>query len=581
MVKKFFVLVALAVTLIPAIFTIYEAGGLQQWQGVLPKGTTDSKYYYARVHEVTDGHPFIGNPYAYEHRDAFSPAFFLPDIVSAVPILLGVPFTLAILINIFVWSFIFLMLSFTLLRLLRMPKGWAVLWSVLAYACSYSFMLRPTVMQIVYPAFLLFLVALLKFLYEPLKRHRAVWLSFAAAVTFYTYSYLSYIVLLTFVFLFFWLLFMRRFREFRVLITAGIYTAFLLIPFGIYTLLQMGDPNYFEMFSRIGLVYTHIPSIETFYYGRWVVIGLAVFGLLWAFFPKKEEGNGERNVFWMATGAALLGALFLNVITGVELTLGVHIGRFVIPFMVFLLGVGLYEWYYAKPSNIGANTTSAKYILVALLLAGLSIGVVKNIPRGADFSGFNNRGETIADVQPYASPLWWLEQNVPEQSVIWANESISEYLPIMTRHYPLFTSQAGLHSISSQELENRYLLSRSMSAVTIEDLKRDFGQYAGAGPFELQPLAENQRAWLCKTIARFIGTRECPSYTDPIALRGEDYFKTLMQRFEITKKNQAALLQEFNVTYLIIDRVHDEVGNISLKEAVYDDGRFVIVPVPL
>jgi len=451
--KNFFVLIALVATFVPAFFVVQKVGELEQWQGVLPKGTTDSKYYYARIHEVVDGHPFIGNPYAYEHKDALSPAFFLPDVVSAVPVLLGVPFNIAVLVNVFVWSFIFLMLAFTLLRLLQIQNWWAFSWSIIAYICSYSFMLRPTVMQIVYPVFLLFLIVLLKFLYEPFVRRRIIWLSLTAAVSFYTYTYLAYIVLLTFAFVFIWFLFTHRYKELRALITAGIGTAILLIPFGIYTLLQMGDPNYFETMTRIGLVYTHVPSIEAFFYGRWVAIGLVALGLLWIFFPKKEEGSSARKVFWFATGAGLLSGLFLNVVTGVELTLGVHIGRFIFPWMALVLGAGLYEWYQARPINIGANKIGATYALVAISLVVLSVGVLRSIDRGVDFFGFNNRGETVADVQPYSAPLAWLEANVPEQSVIWANDSIAQYIPIMTRHYTLFAPQTVLHNMSALELQ--------------------------------------------------------------------------------------------------------------------------------
>lgn len=544
--KKLFILIAFIATLAPAVYVIREAGGWQQWQGVLPPGTTDSRYYYGRIHEVVDGHPFVGNPYAYEHRDALSPAFFLPDVISAVPALLGVPFNITVLINIFVWSFVFLLLACTLLRLLRMPQWWAALWSIIAYMCSYSFMLRPTVMQIIYPVFLLFLIALLQFLYEPLARRRAVWLSLAAAVTFYAYTYLSYIVLLTFVFMFFWFLCTRRSKELRALIVTGIYTALLLIPFGMYTLLQMGDPNYFETFNRIGLLYTHIPAIEAYYYGRWVVMGFIVFGFLLAFFPKKEEGDPERKIFWLATGVGLLGGLSLNIITGVELTLGVHIGRFIFVWMALMLGAGLYEWYGARPSSISATIISAKYILVGGILVLLSVGVFANIPRGFGFFNSNNRGDTIADLQAYATPLAWLETNVFEQSVIWTNDSIAQYIPIMTRHYPLFAPQTVLHSMSAHELEDRYLLSRILTTLTIDSLKRDSGLFLGEKPLE-----------------------------------GEDYLGALLQRFATIKKNQAVMLQQFNVKYLLIDRANDDSGSISLKKALYDDGRFVILPLPL
>ena len=249
--KKLFLVTALIATLVPVIFVIQEVGGVENWRGVLPKGTTDSLYYYARIHEVVDGHPLIGNPYAYEHRGTLSPAFFLPDVVSSIPMLLGIPFNIAVVINVFVWGFIFLMLSFTLLRLLQMPKGWSFLFSVLVYVSAYSFMLRPTIMQIVYPVFLAFLIALLKFLYEPNERQRIIWLSLAAALTFYTYTYLSYFALLVFAPIFFWYLFSRQFKELRSLVLSGMLTAILIIPFGIYTLLQMSGPYYLDRKSVV------------------------------------------------------------------------------------------------------------------------------------------------------------------------------------------------------------------------------------------------------------------------------------------------------------------------------------------
>jgi len=574
--KKWFLLLAFIGTLVPTLFVIQEAGGWQHWQGVLPRGTTDSLYYYARIREVVDGHPLIGNPYAYEHRDALSPAFFLPDVVSAAPVVLGVPFNIAMLINMFVWSFAFLFLSFSLLQLARLPARWAAIWSALAYVGAYSFMLRPTVMQIVYPVFVIFLIALLKFLYEPLIRRRIIWLSLAAAFPFYVYSYLSYIVLVIFVFLSFWFLCTRRYSEFRALVSAGIGTAFLLIPFGIYTLMQMSGPYYLEMFRRIGLVYTHLPAIETYYYGRWVVLGLIVLGLLWRFFPRERVDDSERKVFWLASGAGLFVCLFLNVITGVELTLGVHIGRFVMPWMIFITGAALYEWYAAR----GAwPNRRIPYLVVSVLLLALIGGAVRDVSRGLDFFGFNTRGETVADVQAYATPLSWLDEHVPEQSVVWANESISQYLPIMTKQYVLFQLGAGLHALSDDELTDRYLLAHSLGTVTVEDLKRDFERYAGAGASNLQPLAQNHRAWLCRFFARFTDARDCSSYTDGITLRGEAYFDALEQRFKTIQKQRNTFLQQFHVAYLLVDRAHDDTEGISFAHPLYDDGRFSILPI--
>ena len=440
--KKILLLIALLGTLIPAIFTIYIAGGLDNWQGVLPRGTTDSLYYYARIKEVVDGHPLNGNPYVYEYRDTLAPAFFIPDIVSAIPMLIGFPFNMGVLINVFAWSFIFLLLSFKLFQLLRLPRNWSVLWSVILYITAYSFMLRPTIMQLIYPLFLVFLIAFLRFLEEPYSRKRIVWLSIVAASTFYFYTYLSYIVLLSLSFVFFWYLATRRFKELKSLMSVGFFSALLLIPFGIYTWMQMSGPYYFETLTRIGLKYTHLPMPAAYLYGRWVIIGMILAWLV----PVKQK------IFWFS-GTALLAGLFLNVITGVELQLGTHIGRFVILWMVIILCPLSYEWFVLK----NKEQNKYKYAACAVLLLILSIGAGRNVHRGVDFFKFDNRGEKTADIQSYAAPLKWLEENVSEESVIWGNEFLSQYIPIMTRHYPVYFHGAKLHNIPTAELEERRL----------------------------------------------------------------------------------------------------------------------------
>ena len=575
--KKSFVLIALLATLVPVIFVIYQVGGWENWQGVLPRGTTDSRYYYARIHEVADGHPLIGNPYVYENRDAVAPAQFLPDIVSATPMLLGLPFNLGVMVNMFVWSLVFLVLAYKLFRLELMPRRWAILWSVITYVGAYSFVIKPTVMQVVYPVFLVFLIVLLKFLYEPHNRRMQVLLSVVAASSFYTYAYLSYFVLLTLTFTFFWYLFTRRFQELRSLMFSGVLIVLMLVPFGVITLIQMGDPYHLELFRRLGLVYTHIPAIEAFFFGRWIVVGLLALGLLWKFFPKSDEGNSVRKVFWLATGAALFVGLILNVITGVEFTLAIHIGRFVRVWMVLIFAVALYEWYYSRHALLG----SVKYIIITILLFILSLGVISNVYRGLEFFKYNDRGEDVADSQAYALPLKWLDLHEPEESVIWANDAIAQYIPIMTRHYPMFAPQTILHTIGAEDLETRYLLSRSLYNLTIEEVKRDFGLHSGGGPAKEQPLAQNRQAWLCTKAKYLFRDLECPPYTDPLTYQGDEYFEAMIERYGVVKSNRATLLEQFNVKYLIVDRENDSFDQVNLEEAVYDDGRFAIVTLPL
>lgn len=562
--------VALLGALVPAVFVVREAGGLSAWTGVMPRGTTDSLYYYARIREVADGHPFVGNPYAYEHRDALPPAAFIPDMLTALPVVAGVPFDLAMVANVFAWSLIFLVLAYLLLRRLALPPVWAVGWAVLSYASAYSFMLRPTVMQVTYPVFLLFLIALLAFLKAP-RRRTALLLAGAAALAFYTYTFLAYVALIALAALLIFSLARRRLEEFKYLMVAAGASLVLLVPFALYSLLQLRDPHYLATITRIGLVHTRIPAIEAYYYGRWILAGVLAFLLLGRSLRSAADHVPARHLLWIISGAGLLGALMLNVATGAELTLAVHIGRIAIPWLPLALGAGVYAWWQARAPQLRFS-----HLIAGMLLLVLAVGTATGARRGLDFFGFNARGQTVAEVQAYAAPLAWLQANVPQESVVWSNNSLAQHLAVLTRHYPLFFEGVALHVVSDREVEERYLLAHSLAPLSAADLKRDMGLYTGAGAAKLQPLAQNQRADLCRLVVR-IAPRDCPPRTSGVALRGEAYFEDLARRFTDVRRDRDTLLAQYHVAYLLVDRQKDAAWRVpSSWPVVYDDGRFEI-----
>src|SRR3989338_4485083 len=89
-------LFVLAASLIPAV-NVYQAVG-NEWRGV-PPVYTDEDYYYARMREVSDGYPFLGNPYFYEHRTDPAPTFFVTDWLAATPLVLGASLPMTLIFN--------------------------------------------------------------------------------------------------------------------------------------------------------------------------------------------------------------------------------------------------------------------------------------------------------------------------------------------------------------------------------------------------------------------------------------------------------------------------------------------------
>ncbi len=218
--------------------------------------------------------------------------------------------------------------------------------------------------------------------------------------------------------------------------------------------------------------------------------------------------------------------------------------------------------------------------VLSMFVLLLLIGSVNNIPRAIAFFEFDNRGYKIAELQAYGEPLAWLENNLPEESVIWTNESIGSYIPILTKHYTLYQSAAVLHAIPQKELEERYLLWRSLEEVTLDTVQHDFSKYVGAGASADQPAAVNRWVWLCNNLSRFVAVGECPQKTDGLTLRGPEYFEALVRQFDFVKADQDALLDKYSVDYLVIDTLRDALTEqIPESAAVYNDGRFLIFPI--
>ena len=407
--NKIFIVTALIGALIPVFFILNLVGGLEQWNGIMPRGVTDSMYYYARIHEVADGYPLVGNPYLYEHRETYSPAFFLTDIISAVPLFFGLPFDVAIVVNIFFWSFVFMYLARVLLRIFDVGDHFATFWSIFLYLGSYSFILRPVVMQIIFPLFFCFLIAFAVFLFEPHIRKRSVILALVSATTFYFYSYLSFIVFFVLGATGIWSLVRKRMDYVRSLIRVGLYTTVFLIPFFLYSFVQTSNVLYAETLMRIGLVHTRIPAMEALFFGRWVVIGLLAFWALALLFDTAGEKFREKQVFWTTTGIALCIGLFMNVFTGIELTVAIHMGRFVILWTLIALGVVLHEWYVSRTHEKGVSLYM-RHGVVSVLVLLLMFGAVNNIPRALSFFEFNDRG--------YATTLYISSEPVEGESKV-------------------------------------------------------------------------------------------------------------------------------------------------------------------
>lgn len=541
------------------------------------------------MEEVKDGHPFIGNPFFFEHRNEVSPAFFVADWIAAAPLLLGFPLIPTIVLNLFVWALVNTFLYYLFLRILGCSQRWATLGAFVAFLTTYADITRPVSLQVIAPAFTLLGITAVRVLERPLDRLRLIGLALALVYSVYVYTYLTQIALvfLSLVFLFF--LWKKQWREARALFLAGCVAGTLSLPFAWYTYLQVTHPAYWESMARIGLVNTHLFTFNAFVNLFWVSVMLAFWSVLimWSRDEQRKEIRERSFLFFLLTGIALAVVSFSNVVTGKELELAQHIMRFVALWFAFASAAGAC---FFIQSNQWRNIDWKRRIVLACLIclnaAGLlvfanryGIAALKYVLQPVE------QNMSLRDDQSVAPALAWLEKNEAQSKVVWAPQDspINDNVTILTKHYVLFSMGGILAIVTDKEVEERYLLSKALEPVSVSDLEREYKLYAGTGNAVHASKTHNRGVRVCQIFLLNKVGISCGEMTDPISFKGEAYFTDLYAKLNNDiRPNLINELAKFHVSYVVADNVLHPGFESTLQEKiptatrVFSDVRFSI-----
>lgn len=555
-----------------------------KWQGVeTVAGASQGawSYYDARIREiVVNGYPFIGNPYFLEHNNEIAPAFFMADWLAAIPRLLGVSLGWGAIINLLFWSLFFVFLSYGILRELGVSKTISIVGAELSYLQIFYLMVTPVSMQTIFPFYLLFLWAFLFWIKDCASKKRTALLILAATLSFYIYTYLWQIAL-TMLGLagLYWLL-MREKEKVLGLIKALGFIIIFSVPLFIFTYLQITHPYYWDTMRRIGFVSTHMPTAEVFYSGRWVILIV----LLWflSFWWSKElrvsQSYKTAFIFVAISGLSLVIVSASNVITGQELELAQHIVRFILAWAPLALAAFLF--FVKNNLALFKSFSLSKKIIIFVLCLMCFFGLAAYYKGYID--NLSHRRQTIQGIEDSRRPsavLSWLASREKNSVVIWidddSNFSIEGYITAATKHYVLFSIGGVLQLVSSEEVEERYLVSNYFNKLSLEDIKNDFKLYAGSGnavhPYKIY----NRKVVLCRFFRLDKFGYNCGDKTDALMLKGEKYFIDLYDKY--TKEivpNIGYYLKKYKVAYFIKDRrvnKNIDAEKIGLERVYYDD----------
>ena len=538
-------------------------------------------YYEARVREIVNGHPFMGNPYFLEHNNEIAPAFFLADWLAAIPRLLGMSLEGGATVNLLFWSLIFVFLVYGILRGMNVSKTASVVGAGLSYFSVFYMMARPVSMQIVFPFYLFFLLTFLFWIKDTTNKKRSALLVLASIASFYIYTYLWQIVVIILGLTGgYWLIVREKDKVIRLIKMLGFIIIFS-APLFVYTYRQITHPYYWETFRRMGFMTTHMPFAETFYSGRWIILMILVW-LLSFWWSKELRANQPYKtslIFVAISGLSLIIASASNIITGKEIELAGHIVRFVWLWLPLTLVVFLF---FVKNNwmNFKFFSLSKKFIiLILILMCFYGAGIYYK----RSFLMLSRKQQAIQNYidenQRTSAVLEWLENGEKDPVVIWIDDdsqsAIEGYITAATKHYVLFSIGGTLHLVSNQEVEERYLVSNYFNKLSLADLKNDFNLYAGLADAVHLYKTHNRKVILCRFFQLDKLGYDCGEKTDAFTLKGEKYFTDLYDQY--TKEivpNIGRYLKKYHVAYFIKDRRVDkdiDAGKIGMERVYYDD----------
>lgn len=545
------------------------------WQQV-PPVYMDEYIYYAHITEAGTGNILFGNPYLLEHRHDLPLVLFGSNVLAAVPLLAGVPLYVSLVFNFMLWSLVFAGLYYALVRQFNLSQWASAGVALFAYLQSYDQVYRASVRQEVFPFLLLFWIALARFIKNPTRR-TMLWLALAAGASFYIYGFLWQTVVVTLGLLALYALATRQWNLLKRTIIGSALGGLIGAPAFGYTVWATSHAYFWESVNRFGLVNTHVPVAELVWSGGWALFAAALAALL-AWRLRARTGPSVLQallVFVVVTGLALFIMQGSNALTGKLWEIGDHIRRFVIVWLP--LGTALIAWtaYTHRARFAPALRLGASAALVLLLGANVYFAWHHSHP-------FRTPGvlqPTWIEQQSYAPPLRWLQEHEPEPVVVWGSvdDFSTIHVPVLTRHYVLFTEAAQFMLMPSDEVRERYLAARYFDGVTAESLKADMLLHAGrANTFHL-PKTIERKIKICKVFFFWDKARDCGVVPTPQGLMGEKYFEDLAARFaqDITP-NIREYLAKYQVSYVlknIESSPHwrpEELGGVR----VYTDERF-------
>ncbi|MFZ2621013.1 MAG: hypothetical protein WAX37_00685 [Minisyncoccia bacterium] len=450
------VLLALLVGVLSSLPQYIEKSTRENFAGIHAGVVKDTGYYMARTKDVMDGHPYVTNPYIYEHKDGVPVEFWIPDVIIAKPIQwLGISVGTGYIIWTFILTTILSLLSYVVLYLLTKSKPLSLYGVIIIHIGMFGlkFMRLPSP-GLNFIFYLLAFLILILFIQQRRKSYLVLSaIAFGLLFNVYTYYWTFYVVIFA---VFITLAFIFRIKDFPYKKYFLIFGGGLVIgiPYFISMWKSLNLPGHSETLARIGLIHTHFPSgiFPVFVAG----IVIMVFAL---FYYKKIVNISHLSLFLFSGVLSTIIVINQHLITGINLEFSSHylLGNmyWCIITLIYLLSLWLIE----RPDNLRKKVIIGFGVMVVVYG---SFGLSNIIEQQVIFR------ESEVYIQNYKSIFDWLNKNAKPDDVVFTNDEIGDYIPIYTGENVYFEYASVLYYMTNDEVLQRFIINHYFDKFTPE-----------------------------------------------------------------------------------------------------------------
>jgi hypothetical protein len=403
----------------PQIYAINSAGS--GFQGIYKSVANDDVYYRVRAKEVLDGHPTLGNPYIYEHKNENSMQFWLPDYLLAKPIGLffGGDVNAGFMFNMFFLPIIVFLLTYLIFFSLLKDRLLSISGTLFLNGGLFFYILG----RMPSPTFnIIFWLTAFYFLFKFSKSGGKIYgvlatLNFGFLFYVYTYYWTLFAVFLV-VFAVCGKLLLNGFKlKPYVFILGGGFA--IGIPYFLEMWQSSKLPYYGETLARLGMLDTHFPS------GIKIVAMASILILLFLFLWKKKIIQPDTASVLLGS-AVLSSAIVANqhIITGKNLEFSSHYWQQSAFCFAFLSLFFLNELFKNEKFSKWKKWGTTVVIIVAIFFAFTQMS--DKIQEESYYDSLTLKW------QNYAPAFNWLNNNAPKESVVFANSEASGFIPLYT-----------------------------------------------------------------------------------------------------------------------------------------------------